>query len=44
MTEGDEQRMLLMGLKRYAKYANINTKLNRRVIAAKLIENNSFKF
>ncbi|MFN0048101.1 MAG: acyl-CoA dehydrogenase family protein [Cytophagales bacterium] len=42
MTEGDEQRMLHMGLKRFAKYGNINTKETRRKIAAKLIEANDY--
>ena len=43
MTEGDEQRMLHMGLKRFTKYVNINTKESRRKIAAKLIEDNGYK-
>jgi alkylation response protein AidB-like acyl-CoA dehydrogenase len=41
ISEGDEQRMLLMGLKRFAKYTNINTKELRRKIASKLIEKNA---
>lgn len=36
--EGDEQRMMLMGLKRFTKSDNFNTKNARRRIAAKLIE------
>lgn len=42
MTDGDEQRMLHMGLKRFAKYSNINTKATRRKIAAKLVEANDY--
>jgi len=42
MTEGDEQRMLHMGLKRFAKYGNINTKETRRRIASRLIEANDY--
>lgn len=36
--EGDEQRMMLMGLKRFTKYGPVNTKDARRRIAAKMIE------
>ena len=42
--EGDEQRMLLMGLKRYTKVAPMNVKESRRRIAAKLIEENKYCF
>lgn len=42
MTEGDEQKMLHLGLKRFAKYININTKETRRKVASKLIAANSF--
>ena len=42
--EGDEQRMLLMGLKRFTKGYNINTKQLRRSIAVKLIEENKYCF
>lgn len=42
--EGDEQRMMLMGLKRFTKYASFNTKEARRRIAAKLIEENRYCF
>ncbi|MBL7928132.1 MAG: acyl-CoA dehydrogenase family protein [Bacteroidia bacterium] len=42
--EGDEQRMLLMGVKRFTKYANINTKEARQRIAKKLIEENRYCF
>jgi alkylation response protein AidB-like acyl-CoA dehydrogenase len=44
MATGDEQRMLLMGLKRYTKIAPFNTKDARRRIAAKLIEANQYCF
>jgi len=43
--EGDEQRMMLMGLKRFTKAANpLNVKELRRRIAAKLIEENKYPF
>ncbi len=42
--EGDEQRMMLMGLKRFTKYASFNTKEARRRIADKLIEENRYCF
>jgi hypothetical protein len=42
MSEGDEQRMLHMGLKRFTKYVNINTKEARRAIANTLIEANDY--
>lgn len=44
MTEGDEQKMLHMGLKRFAKYININTKETRRKIASQLVAANDFVF
>ncbi|HXA02011.1 MAG TPA: acyl-CoA dehydrogenase family protein [Cytophagaceae bacterium] len=43
-TSGDEQRMLLMGLKRYTKIAPCNTKDARRRIAAKLIDAGQYCF
>ncbi len=43
-TEGDEQRIMLMGLKRYTKMDVVNTKALRRQIAAKLIEENQYCF
>jgi alkylation response protein AidB-like acyl-CoA dehydrogenase len=43
-TSGDEQRMLLMGLKRYTKIAPLNTKDARRRIAAKLIDAGQYCF
>jgi hypothetical protein len=35
---GDEQRMMLLGLKRFTKAAPFNAKDARRLVAAKLIE------
>ena len=42
--EGDEQRMILMGLKRFTKVAPLNVKESRRTIAAKLITENKYSF
>lgn len=42
--EGDELRVLMMGLKRFTKYQNVNTILARRRIAAQLIEANQYCF
>ena len=42
--EGDEQRMMLMGIKRFSKVAPLNVKESRRVIAAKLISENKYCF
>ncbi len=43
--EGDEQRMMLMGLKRFTKFTNQpNTLKLRKEIAAKVIEANAFCF
>jgi hypothetical protein len=42
--EGDELRMLLVGLKRFTKYGPVNTKAARRRIAAKLIADNKYSF
>lgn len=42
--EGDEQRMMLLGLKRFTKMAPFNSKQARRNIAAKLIEANRYCF
>ena len=36
--EGDELRIMLMGLKRFTKYEPVNVKESRRRIAAKVIE------
>ena len=43
-TQGDEQKMLLMGLKRFTKGYLINPKKLRREIAAKLIEEKQYCF
>lgn len=42
--EGDEQRMMLMGLKRFTKAENFNTKDARRRIADKLIDEGKYFF
>lgn len=42
MMDGDMQRMMLMGVKRFTKLAPMNTKDARRRIAAKLIEANQY--
>lgn len=42
--EGDEQRMMLLGLKRFTKTEAFNTKEARRRIAAKLIADNKYNF
>ncbi len=43
--EGDEQRMMLMGLKRFTKYTNMpNAIVLRKAIAAKVIEENKYCF
>lgn len=42
--EGDELRVMQMGLKRFTKYETINTKNIRRAVADKLIEANGYCF
>ncbi len=42
--EGDEQRMMLMGLKRFSKTDNFNTKDARRRIAKALLEKKGYIF
>lgn len=43
--EGDEQRMMLMGLKRYTKYTNLpNIIALREIIAGKVINENNYCF
>jgi alkylation response protein AidB-like acyl-CoA dehydrogenase len=42
--EGDELRMMMMGLKRFTKYDFINTTKLRRNVAARLIEANEYCF
>ncbi|CAN5612894.1 acyl-CoA dehydrogenase family protein [soil metagenome] len=44
MAEGDEQRMMLLGLKRFTKTTPVNTKESRRRIAATLIEAGKYCF
>ncbi len=44
MADGDMQRMMLMGVKRFTKAAPFNTKDARRRIAAALIEANQYAF
>jgi len=43
-TEGDDQKMLMLGLKRFTRYDLINTKKLRREVADKLIEANKYCF
>jgi alkylation response protein AidB-like acyl-CoA dehydrogenase len=44
-SEGDEQRMMLMGLKRFTKYTNMpNVVALREKIAAKIISENKYAF
>ncbi len=42
--EGDEQKMMLLGLKRFTKTAPFNSKDARRLVAAKLIEDGKYPF
>jgi chitinase len=42
--EGDEQRMILMGIKRFTKAASFNSKEARRRIADKLISERKYPF
>ena len=44
MSEGDEQRMMAMGLKRFTKYTPVNTKEARRRIAKELCEAGNYCF
>jgi hypothetical protein len=41
---GDEQRMMLMGLKRFTKVNPLNTKDARRRVAARIVEANAYPF
>ncbi len=43
-TEGDELKVMLMGLKRFTKMEPLNTRDVRRRIAEKMIEKNSFPY
>jgi hypothetical protein len=43
--EGDEQRMMLMGLRRFTKYTNMpNIVALREIITSKLVDNNEYCF
>jgi alkylation response protein AidB-like acyl-CoA dehydrogenase len=42
--EGDEQKAMLMGMKRFTKAESVNVKAARRLVAEKLIEDNVYKF
>ena len=43
--EGDEQRMMLMGLKRFTKYNNLpNVVALRETIAAKIVAENNYPY
>ena len=44
LTQGDEQKILLLGLKRFTKVKPDNLKNHRRLIAKKLIEENKYCF
>lgn len=44
MAEGDELRLMLMGLKRFTKYNPVNTKELRRSIAKSLIDSGKYCF
>ena len=43
-SEGDELRMMLMGLKRYTKQEPFNAKNARQIVAQKLITENKYCF
>jgi len=43
-TSGDEQRMMLMGLKRFTKVNPFNTKEARRRVAARIVDANKYPF
>ena len=43
-SDGDEQRMILLGLKRFSKTAPFNSKDARRRIADKLIADKKYSF
>jgi len=44
IAQGDELRMILLGLKRFTKHSGLNSKEERRLIAKKLIEENQYCF
>ncbi|HEY9176531.1 MAG TPA: acyl-CoA dehydrogenase, partial [Flavipsychrobacter sp.] len=41
---GDEQRMMLLGIKRFTKVAAVNTKETRRKLAERLIADSKYIF
>lgn len=41
---GDEQRAMLMGIKRFSKHEPVNVKENRQAIASKMIDENKYCF
>ncbi len=43
-TQGDEQKVMLMGIKRYTKMNPVNTKELRREIADAMISSNGYAF
>ncbi len=42
--EGDEKRMMLMGLKRFTKYDDINVKVQRQQVAQTMIEEGKYPY
>jgi len=42
--DGDEQRLMLMGLKRFTKTSVVNTKELRRQLAARLVDKQAYIF
>ncbi|MBN2595873.1 acyl-CoA dehydrogenase family protein [Labilibaculum sp.] len=44
IAQGDDLRMMLLGLKRFTKHPGLNAKNERRLIAKKLIEENRYCF
>ena len=43
-TDGDELKVMMMGMKRFTKYNPVNTKTLRRSIADKMIAENKFPY
>ena len=43
-TEGDELKVMMMGMKRFTKFNPVNTKELRRSIAAKMVAENKFPY
>ena len=43
-TQGDEMKVMLMGMKRFTKMDPVNTKELRRTIAEFMIEKNAFPY